>query len=348
MRFEIGIEIEIGARYTGVIRMNRHPHPFWTALVCATAFVGTALTQVPAPVAPVPVAARPIQTGGPRASGTVSLSLQNELNAAIDRGRAWLMARQNADGSWGVSNRTRLTALCAAALTRDASAAERAATLRAAAWLESPDCTQAPARDSEAAAWREIALQVTTPANPLRTTAFLQYAAATEHSNVLASLTCMLIRIAASAQTSAPPEAVACAGHAAGETGILMACARDMPGPYFASGAGGAAATLARLAAHWMVHGAPDDPSLGQAQPLWICARFINRAGGGTLADAGGNVLDWRNDVAQTLVAAQKIDPRMPGAGFWCAPREGAQPAASPPPSALAETAFAILAMDEL
>ena len=325
------------------MRVNRHRYPIWAA-VCMTVMGWSALGQIPAPATPDQPGSREIKTAGPRSSGPVSVSLQNELNAATDRGRAWLIAQQNADGSWGVSNRTRLTAVAALALTRDASWAERAAARRAARWQVSPTCTDAPACDMETAAWREIALQITMPADPTRTAVFLQCASAAERSNAVAPLACMLIREAACSRTSAPPRMASCACVAAG-SGLPLSCARNMPLPDAAPGSNtNATPTLARLAAHWTEHGAPGDPALGMALPLWLVARFINRTGGGTLADAQGRVLDWRNDLAQTLVATQKVDERKPGTGFWYSETPDAGWAGQP----IAETAFAILAMDEL
>jgi hypothetical protein len=286
-----------------------------------------------------------LKTRGARTSGPVSVSLQNEISAAVDRGRAWLMAMQNADGSWGSNAAVRLTAVAALALAHDASPDNRAAVSRAAGWLLSPAASNAlaTADNLEEAAWREIALQAGAPADPQRTAGFSESFLRHSTTSGYALFTPMLIREAAGAEacallypaaaTSAPPA-----------TRILADCVRFMPCPASPAPPPAAIHTLARLASCWSGQGIPLDPALGTARQHWALAHFINRAGGGTLADGQGRVVDWRHDLARTLVATQKIDPQQQGNGFW---RSEAAPAdwASHP---IAETAFALLALNEL
>ncbi len=73
---------------------------------------------------------------GPRGSGPLPVSLQNEVDAAIDRGNVWLTARQQPDGTWGGgSNRVDLTAAAWLALASAAPPEGTPATARAWGWL---------------------------------------------------------------------------------------------------------------------------------------------------------------------------------------------------------------------
>jgi hypothetical protein len=74
-------------------------------------------------------------TPGIRVSGPLPMSLQNEVDAAIDRSRTWLVARQDPDGSWNGSNRVDLTAVVWLALVSETTPATTSAVARAWTWL---------------------------------------------------------------------------------------------------------------------------------------------------------------------------------------------------------------------
>lgn len=74
-------------------------------------------------------------TPGLRVSGPLPVSLQNEVDAAINRGRTWLVARQDPDGSWNGSNRVDLTAVVWLALVSETTPATTSAVARAWTWL---------------------------------------------------------------------------------------------------------------------------------------------------------------------------------------------------------------------
>lgn len=80
---------------------------------------------------------------GVRVSGPLPISLQHEVDAAIDRGRIWLATRQATDGSWQGSNRVALTALGWLVLTTDTTPATTAVVARAWIWLEQQTNTDA-------------------------------------------------------------------------------------------------------------------------------------------------------------------------------------------------------------
>jgi hypothetical protein len=114
-----------------------------------------------------------------------------------------------------------------------------------------------------------------------------------------------------------------------------------MPGPGAPVG-GSARSTLTRLATHWPPPTRPP-PDIIPTQQAWILARFINLAGGGTLADGAGRIISWRSDLANELVAVQQIDMPRQGTGFWTTGT--ASPAAD---DLLTATLYALLALGEL
>jgi hypothetical protein len=73
----------------------------------------------------------------------------------------------------------------------------------------------------------------------------------------------------------------------------------------------------------------------------WRLAHAINRASAGTLLDDAGRAIDWRNELGQLLVAAQRVEPAGHGA-FWEAAAAGDDAAR------VRATAFALLALEEL
>ena len=305
---------------------------FYTALCLA---LGVGLTFAAGTLA--------LKIEGPRTSGPVSVSLQNEINAAIDRGREWLVAQQNADGSWGSNTCVRLTSLATLALAHNASPDEKLAVGKAGKWLLSPATTNTPtAFAPETMAWRELAMQVAAPADPKRTANLLWRLRSRSATNGFTSFAVLLIREAVApmnfiypwiqADTNSPPA-----------FRIQTDCILHMP-------AGGVTPTpgatnaLVQLASLWSAQAIPLCSNASTTRQYWILARFINRAGGGALADAQGHVVDWRNDLAMKLVSSQTIDTKGHG-GYWPVIN---RPAASPTYDPIEETAFALLALDEL
>lgn len=299
--------------------------------------VAGALAAAPILVAGPVAGTRPIRTTGPRSDGPLPVSLQNEVDAATDRGRAWLLVTQNANGSWGTNRNARPTAVALLTLAHEASNAGTTAVLRAAQWLASPAATnQAPAFDLEDASWRETALGAVLPPDPARTQAFLATVAQT--ANRGSAFARMLARdLAVAAPTGTCSQALG--GRSGGS--LFFVCLDAMPD---ARSSGAASDVLAELAAQWNHLLTEKLPSHGATQRYWVYARFINRAGGGTLADRRGRVLDWRSDLARVLVATQTSTPEHPGCGFW----HSGPPSDGWPSDPVVETAFALLTLDEL
>lgn len=284
-----------------------------------------------------------LQTQGPRTSGPVSVSLQNEINAAVDRSRAWLVACQKADGSWGSDTScVPLTAIAALALAHNASPEEKLTLDKAGQWLIAQEATNAACGNIEGFIWRELALQAVMFPHPPRTAAFFHAIQLYAATNTIAPFARMLIREAVPSQIGllAAPAVT----NATTATHIIEACLRDMPPGTLTAPSPALRSLLALLAADWTGQDLPHMGQLAVMRQYWVLAHFINRAGCGSLANEQGRIVDWRNDLARKLVASQAIDASKQGHGFW---RAGAVPEdwASHP---VAETAFALLTLDAL
>ena len=312
---------------------------------CLAAVAALAVLRATAMGAAASDAGRRLETAGPRISGPVSVSLQNEIDAAVDRGRTWLLAVQNPDGSWGETNRLAVTAVAALALSHRAAPNAVAAAANAARWMLSPAATNAMHAGGpgfEALVWREIALDAAGLNDSRRKAALASQVVHRSATNGTTPFAAMLLREALAPRSVFLPLPVAATG--APPAALLFAdCATAMLPPAAPPPGQTCQNVLARLAAQWGANGPPIDAVFGRARQYWLYARFINRVGGGTLADAAGRVLDWRNDLARTLVASQEMDGRR-GGGYWQSEEPGADWAAQP----LAETSFALLALDEL
>lgn len=310
-------------------------------VLCPASVVGFFATTLAAGVTNVDGTVA-LQTQGPRTSGPVSASLQNEIDAAVDRGREWLLAQQNADGSWGThaDTRTRATALASLALLHEVTVAQRAAALRGCRWLAqnpSPVMPDAPAAN---AAWRLLTLRMAASLAPTLSSA-MTAASAGATNRVITPMHAMLLRELGLATTNAagapvvlPPDDL---------TGDCL-CA--IPSPEGMSASAIPTNLLTRLAGQWpvLISSFRKPTARGCPQQAWIFARFINRACGGTLADAQGCILDWRNDLAKELVSSQTIDLFGHG-GYWKSFNRSDLP---PPFDPIEDTAFALLALDEL
>lgn len=212
---------------------------------------------------------------------SLDTSLRNEADHAVRQAAAWLAARQNADGSWGNTNRVRLTSLALFALrsSRQPQLSEQQA--RAALWLDRHGTNRLDSLDTYA--WRLLALAAVLPETVARTNLLRRFAAAPSQ----------LTRRATDEARQLWDEALSAAG-----------LAPDLPEPAPPA----ARDRLAREAAAWPPH--------EQLSPAcaWRLAHLINRAGGGQLVRDNAP-LDWRADLAQRLINSQR---RAAGSGgFW-------------------------------
>lgn len=223
------------------------------------------------------------QSGAP-----LDTSLRNEADHAVRQATIWLVARQNADGSWGATNQTRFTSLALFALSASRQPQLSGPQARAALWLDRHGTNRLDSLDTHA--WRLLALASVLPDTAGRTNVLSRFAAPPP------PLTCAATDEAHQLWS----EALAAAGLAAPAFPVpTLRAARDR---------------LAREAAAWPPH--------EQLLPAcaWRLAHLINRAGGGQLVRDNAP-LDWRTDLAQRLINSQRRAAE--SGGFWPAPAGG-------------------------
>ena len=227
-------------------------------------------------------------------------SLQNEADRAVRQSAAWIASRQNPDGSWGVSNHVSLTSLALLSLSASRQPGFSEATTRAVLWLDAHATNRVA--DLGAHAWRLLALAQALPATGARPAVLRRFAEAGRplEANAPADVRRLWRESLAAAGLEAPP----------------------LP-------AHDASSRVASVAAAW-------PPAPTSTATLWQLAHFINREANGQLL-RDNTPLDWRRDLAQRLVNAQRSAPS--GGGYWEAPEADAT---------LAETAFGLLSLLEL
>lgn len=259
-------------------------------------------------------------------SGPLTRSVQNEADAAIARAQSWLIEQQAADGTWGGQS-PYLTALCALAVSGDGApvpqASETAGKL-AVGWLASHPVPRAPSpQHLQAAAWRDLALQVLdAPTAPVRSP--LLDAPLSSTSNVLTVLSILEAR----QMRGEPLPTNAVPGATNPAESLIRAAQGQLPQEAVRE-------RVADVAAAWGTPGVQLWRE-EQAQRAWWLARTINRQANGVLALSPTLTLDWRRDLADYWVSRQRITPH--GGGRWD----------SEIVSSVEETAFAILLLREL
>ena len=220
------------------------------------------------------IAALPVRQPG----ASLDTSLRNEADHAVRQAALWLAARQQPDGSWGVSNRVRLTSIVLFALKVSSQPAYSEPCARAALWLDSTATNRTD--DLGTHAWRLLALALALPETPGRTP--------------------FLRRLAERAPSDG------CGASAGGQTlwrEAAAAAGLAQPPPPESD----ASNRLARAAAAWQ-------PPLDCNRAAWQLARLINRAGNGQLL-RGNEPLDWRAGLAKTVINTQRRDSG--GGGYW-------------------------------
>ena len=214
-----------------------------------------------------------------RASGSsLDVSLQNEVTRAACQAALWLTPQQHQDGSWGESNRVRLTAIILIALKVSCQPASSESCARAALWLDGTATHRIDDLDTHA--WRLLAFTFMLPKNPAR-------------SNLLS-------RLAARAETdkTQTPTADPTFWHEA----LVTAGLASPPPPDNST-----TSILSQTAADW-------PPDLSNNADTWRLIRLINRTGHGQLL-RGNTPLDWRTDLARHLITTQRRD--LAGGCYW-------------------------------
>ena len=208
-------------------------------------------------------------------------SIYNEADHSARQAAVWLYAQQNDDGSWGVSNRVRLTSITLLSLKAAGRPDHSEAIARAALWLDARATNRVV--DLETHAWRLLALAQVLPDNPSRHVLLRRYADRARPS-----------------EAEAPAEVRRLWREALMTAGLSAAPLAAAPAP----------GCLASLAATW-------PPANAGNANLWRVAHLINCAGEGQLL-RGNAPVDWRRDLAQCLVNTQRSAPS--GGGYWDAP----------------------------
>jgi len=216
---------------------------------------------------------------------SLDASLQNEADHALSQATLWLDAQQHPDGSWGESNRVRLTSIALFSLKGSRQPSHAEACARAALWLGGSVSNRID--DLGTHAWRLLAIAIMLPEEPSRT-------------NLLRRL----------ADQGEALETGASAGARTFWREALAAAGLGRPPPPD----GDVSSRLTQAAAAW-------PPSLSDNAGAWRLARLINRAGNGQLL-CGDAPLDWRTDLARHLINTQR---RAPAGGFWKAPTSDGQ-----------------------
>lgn len=220
------------------------------------------------------IAATPVRQAG----ASLDTSLRNEADHAVRQAALWLAARQQPDGSWGESNRVRLTSIVLFALKVSSVTEYSGPCDRAALWLDSTATNRMD--DLGTHAWRLLALTLALPETPGRAPFLRRLADRVPADGCGAS----------AGDQTLWREAVAAAGMA-------------QPPPPESD----ASNRLARAAAAW-------PPPLGCNRAAWQLARLINRAGNGQLL-RGNEPLDWRAGLAKAVINSQRRDAGE--GGYW-------------------------------
>ncbi|MFA7172054.1 MAG: hypothetical protein WC340_01360 [Kiritimatiellia bacterium] len=213
-----------------------------------------------------------------RESGdSLDISIQQELDRAVDLGVNWIKTQQNTDGSWGGFSKLETTALCALAFASQNNL-KLTNTLHAALqYIEERSSVQ-PLTNFSAVVWSAAALRVTgtTGCAAERNCAWLK-----EPKLALSPVDVILQRELLLGLALLEPE------------DTVLAASQE----YYKS------------LAHQLTAG---NTSMLQ---MWLDARVINRVGRGQLVKAQGQRVDWRRIFARKIISTQKIDPL--GGGFW-------------------------------
>ncbi len=214
-----------------------------------------------------------------RPSGaSLDTSLRNEVDNALHQAAIWFRAQQHQDGSWGESNRVRLTSMTLLALKASRQPASSESCARAAVWLDGSSTNRIDHLGTHA--WRLLAITYMLPDEPARTTLLRRLAGQ-----------------ALAAETGASTEALTFWHEALAAAGMASSVQTDSC----------ASNRLTQIAASW-------PPVLTNNADAWQLARLINRSSHGQLV-RDNRPLDWRSDLAKHILNTQRRAPD--GGGYW-------------------------------
>lgn len=208
---------------------------------------------------------------------SLDLSIQQELNRAVDLGVRWIKTKQSKDGSWGVSNKVETTALCALGLASQ-NDLTLTNTLPAALQYLKNSSQERASTNFPAVAWTAAVLLVTDTAGCAAETTCNQI------KDFQAPLSCINSTLRREMILGLRP---------LDQEEVLMAASQE----HYDS------------LAHQL-----DAKSTVMLQ-MWLDARVINRVGKGQLLNTQGQRVDWRRIFAREIISTQKIDPL--AGGYW-------------------------------
>lgn len=214
-----------------------------------------------------------------RESGdSLDISIQQELDRAVDLGVVWIKTKQSSDGSWGVSNKLETTALCTLALASQGDLTLSNILHAALQYLEESSKEQNPS-NFPAIAWRAAALRVTGATG-----------CATEQS-------CALFE-----NSETPPLFI----DAILRRELLLGLGLREQEEVLQAESQEHYNYLARQL---------DAETACDLLQMWLNARVINRVGKGQILNPQGQKVDWRRISTRKIISTQKID--LSGGGFW-------------------------------
>lgn len=208
---------------------------------------------------------------------SLDISIQQELDRAVDLGIGWIKTKQSLEGSWGVCSKLETTALCALALAsqNDLTLSD---TLQAAVqYIKRIPEDQSPTNFS-AVAWSAAALRVTATTGCIAE----QNCARLEKPEVPLSALDTILR----------------------REMLLGLCLLEPD-----------EALLTASKEHYSSLARQLDTEGSAMLQMWLDARVINRVGEGQLLNTQGQRVDWRRIFARKIISTQKID--VIGGGFW-------------------------------
>lgn len=259
-------------------------------------------------------------------SGPLNTSVQNERDAAIDRGTSWLVANQSTEGYWGNTN-IKATAVAAIAVKGDRlilPPEEQSCIDRAVKWLNSTSCSNVLSYMSGyeyklADEWRSVALLVLDTNRIEKAALYLG-----TDTNLISTVDIKddiddneLFAIWTNRRWLLLPQ------EAQPEAGFNISS--DNPCVIFVTKTLGRVSPkdnlprmISQLAVVW--HDNPPRDWLRSSEKCWWLARAINRTTGGDLPlppDKNGviHTVNWRGIVAGRWISSQRIDNH--GNGHW-------------------------------
>jgi len=211
------------------------------------------------------------------AGDSLDISIMQELNRSADIGVQWIIARQNSNGSWGLTNQIETTAICILALASQNDQASAVHSQSAIQFLQQ-NFSKNNLTNFSAIAWTTAAFIVT---GAQECPAGLNSCKIKNPDTPLSATELTLRR-----------EII---------LGLNLSDADE--------------SSLKTSQERYTDLTMQFNSAQKEMFPMWLDARVINREGNGQLITSQGQRIDWRRIFAQRIISSQKTDPQ--GGGFW-------------------------------